>query len=127
MARHYETEQQIAAIVEGFETCSTGKEAFTHLSHLTVATYYLCNSTPDASFKKMRSGLLKFLDHHGIDKAKYSDPITRAWFEQIEIVRAMMAQGSTTLEVINKVLDQLGNCRLPILPAAKNNDTEGHS
>ena len=62
----YQNEKEIAAVVAGFEKCTTGKDEFTHRSHLTVAVYYLRNSTPDQAFRKMRAGLFRFLDHHGV-------------------------------------------------------------
>lgn len=114
MVEHYQTEQEIEAVVSGFEICATSKEEFTHLCHLTVATYYLYDSTPDESFKKMRSGLLRFLDHHGVDKAKYSDRVTRAWLEQIQSVIEQMDGGSSLLALTNAVLKQLGQHRLSL-------------
>ena len=68
MGIHYQTAQEIEAVVAGFENCTTANEQFTHLSHLTVAAYYLCTSTPDETFEKMRFGLLRFLDHHGVGR-----------------------------------------------------------
>jgi hypothetical protein len=113
MRTHYQTEQEIEAVVSGFENCNTSKEEFTHLSHLTVATYYLCNSTPEESFEKMRSGLLRFLDHHGVDSAKYSDRVTRAWIERIREVR-QENQHASLLEIVNTVIAQLSHFRIPI-------------
>lgn len=121
MTDYYQTEKEIAAVVEGFESCTTSKEAFTHISHLTVATYYLSNSTPDESFKKMRSALLRFLDHHGVDNRKYSDLVTQAWLEQIQGVSALMPRDSSLIEIVNTVIARLGSFRLP-----KNENTEGH-
>lgn len=113
MADHFKSEPEIEAVVSGFENCTTSKDAFTHLSHLTVATYYLCNSTPEESFAKMRSGLLRFLDHHGVDSAKYSERVTRAWVERIHEVR-LKNQNSSLLEIVNTVCAQLGHSRIPI-------------
>jgi hypothetical protein len=113
MADHFKSEPEIEAVVSGFENCTTSKEAFTHLSHLTVATYYLCNSTPEESFEKMRSGLLRFLDHHGVDSAKYSERVTWAWIERIREVR-LKNQDSPLLEIVNTVIAELGHSRIPI-------------
>ena len=114
MAAYFKTEQEIVAVVSGFENCTTSKEGFTHLSHLTVATYYLYNSTPEESFAKMRSGLLRFLKHHGVNSAKYSDRVTWAWIEQIRQVCQLTNQDSSLVEVVNKVIAQLGPSRIPI-------------
>ena len=114
MADYFNTEQEIEAVVSGFENCTTNKEEFTHLSHLTVATYYLRNSTPEESFEKMRSGLLRFLKHHGINSAKYSDRVTWAWIEQICQVCQLTNQDSSLVEIVNSVVAHLGHSRIPI-------------
>ena len=114
MADYFKTNQEIAAVVSGFENCTTSKEEFTHLSHLTVATYYLCHSTPQESFEKMRSGLLRFLTHHGVDSARYSDGVTWAWIEQICQVRQLAHKNSSLVEIVNRVIADLGHARIPI-------------
>ena len=60
-------------MVSGFEQCTTAKDDFTHLSHLTVAVYYLRSLSIDEAVVKMRAGLFHFLGHHGIDRAKYNE------------------------------------------------------
>ena len=114
MADYFKTEQEIEAVVSGFENCTTSKEGFTHLSHLTVATYYLLNSTPEESFEKMRSALLRFLEHHSVNCAKYSDQVTWAWIEQIRQVCQQTNQESSLVEIVNRVIAQLGHSRIPI-------------
>jgi len=114
MGKTYQTDKEIEAVVSGFENCTTNKEEFTHLSHLTVATYYLCHSTPEESFEKMRSGLLRFLKHHGINSAKYSDRVTWAWIEQIRQVCQLTNQNSSLVGTVNRVITRLGHFRLPI-------------
>jgi len=114
MADYFRSEQEIEAVVSGFESCTSSKEEFTHLSHLTVATYYLCNSTPEESFAKMRTGLVRFLNHHGVNPAKYSDRVTRAWIEQIRQICELMNQESSLVEMVNKVIADLGTARIPI-------------
>lgn len=114
MADYFRSEQEIEAVVSGFESCTSSKEEFTHLSQLTVATYYLCNSTPEESFAKMRTGLVRFLNHHGVNPAKYSDRVTRAWIEQIRQICELMNQESSLVEMVNKVIADLGTARIPI-------------
>lgn len=113
MRDHYQTAQEIEAVVSGFENCTTNKEAFTHLSHLTVAAYYLCTSTPDEAFEQMRTGLLRFLDHHGVGRGKYSDRVTWAWIRKIQNV-IEQSPNLSLLEVTNVVLDRLGASRIAV-------------
>ena len=114
MGNHYQTTQEIEAVVAGFENSTTAKDEFTHLSHLTVAAYYLCSSTPDETFEKMRFGLLCFLDHHGVGRAKYSEHVTRTWIEEIQNVIEQIEPNLSLLAVTNAVLDRLGDSRIAV-------------
>ncbi len=113
MGNYYQTEQEIEAVVAGFEQCTTGKDEFTHLSHLTVAVYYLRRSTPDEAFQKMRSGLLRFLNHHGVGQTKYKEQLTRSWITLIHGVLEQMDRDLPLLPTANAVLERLGDLRIP--------------
>jgi hypothetical protein len=127
MRDHYQNEQEIAAVVAGFEECTTGKEEFTHLSHLTVGAYYLRNSNPDQAFQKMRSGLFRFLDHHGVGRAKYNEEVTLSWLTLIQSVIEEMDPGLSLLAVTNAVLERLGTSRIPIADDHKGKADDTHT
>jgi hypothetical protein len=113
MGNHYQTEQEIDALVAGFEQCTTGKDEFTHLSHLTVAVYYLRNSTPDQAFQQMRVGLFRFLDTHGVGRAKYDEQLTLSWMTSIQSVLEQMNPDLSLVDATNAVLARLGDSRIP--------------
>ena len=112
MPNQYQSESEIVAVVSGFENCTTGKEEFTHLSHLTVGTYYLCHSTTEEAFQKMRAGLLRFLGHHGVDPSKYKDRLTHAWIKEIQRVIEQTEAGSSLVAITNMVIQRLHNSRI---------------
>ena len=114
MTDYFKTEQEIEAVISGFENCTTSKEGFTHLSHLTVATSYLCDSAPEEAFEKMRSGLLRFLGYHGVNSAKYSDRVTLAWIRKIQRVIEPMETDCSLVVITNAVLEQLGQHRITV-------------
>jgi hypothetical protein len=114
MTVRYQNVQEIEAVVAGFEDYTTSKDAFTHSSHLTVGAYYLLNSPPSVAFEKMRAGLLRFLDHHSVDCAKYNEQVTRAWLEQIQNVIEQSGSDASLVWLTNAVLEQLSAFRLPI-------------
>ena len=114
MGDHYQTEKEIETVVAGFEQCTTGKAEFTHLSHLTAAVYYLHHSTPDQAFQKMRSGLFRFLDHHGVRRTKYNEQLTRSWITLIQSVIEQMEQDLSLVAVTNEVLERLGDSRIAL-------------
>lgn len=77
------SEQEIEAVVRGFETCQTSADEFKHKDHLVVAVWYVHNLGREAGLESMRDGLLRFLAHHQVDSKKYSEEITRFWIERI--------------------------------------------
>ena len=114
MRDYYQNEQEIDAVVAGFEECTTGKDEFTHLSHLTVAVYYLRHSSPDQAFEKMRSGLFRFLEHHGVGRSKYNEQVTLSWLSLIQCVIEQLDPNLSLLALTNTVLKRLGNSRIPV-------------
>ncbi len=83
MTGYYKNVQEIEAVVNGFESCATAKEDFTHRSHLTVAVYYLHRSDQAEATQRMRAGLLRFLDHHGVGRAKFHETLTIFWIRTV--------------------------------------------
>lgn len=112
MENYYKSEQEIEAVVAGFEQCTTRKDEFTHPSHLTVAVYYLRHSTPDEAFQRMRSGLFRFLDHHGVGRAKYNEQLTHNWITLVQKVVEQLNPENSLVEVTNVVLERLGHSRI---------------
>lgn len=111
MNKRYETDAEVHAVVRGFEECATGKAEFSHLSHLTVATFYLSTATPNEAFQKMRDGLQLFLKHHDVPLGKYRDDVTRDWLSRIQKVMAEMDSRASLVAVTNAVIAQLGDSR----------------
>lgn len=111
MGHHFRNEQEIEAVVKGFESCSTGVDDFSHLDHLTVAVWYLRDSTPEKAFQKMCSGLLRFLDHHGVGRAKYDERLTMKWITLIQGAIEEMEPDLSLLEVTNIVIDRFASFR----------------
>jgi len=79
----YESEDEIENVVRAFEACETGADDFRHPQHLAVAVWYLHTMDRDAALDRMRTGLLRFLDHHGVDKGKYSETVTVFYIDKI--------------------------------------------
>jgi hypothetical protein len=109
MTTPFKTDEEIQAVVDGFEQCTTGKAEFTHLSHLTVATFYLRAGSPDQAFQKMRAGLLRFLKHHKVPIEKYSDEITLAWLQRTQEVLAELDARAPLVTQVNTVIGSLAH------------------
>ena len=108
----YEIDEEVRAVVKGFEQCTTDKAAFSHVSHLTVAAFYLRELSPGDAFQKMRTGLLLFLNHHGVPVEKYSDEITLEWLQRIQEVLAELDSRAPLVTQVNTVIERLADCRI---------------
>ena len=62
-----------------FEACRIPPAAFDHRGHIRLAYTYLVEGNAETALESMRSALLAFVRHHGIDVSKYHETITRAW------------------------------------------------
>ncbi len=103
----YVSEVEIENVVRGFETCETDKSAFKHREHLTVAVWYLQTLDTRAAVERMRTGLLRFVDHHGVPREKYNEEVTVFWIELIaERLRELGSQASL-VEQCNYVVTNL--------------------
>ena len=109
MESHYQTEAEIESVVQGLESCTTGKDDFPHRKHLTVAVWYLRQGTVEQAFEKMRSSLLKFLDHHGIGRGKYKEELTRAWINLVQSELEQLDPNLSLVTTTNLVIDRLSD------------------
>ena len=114
MVHHYQNESEIDAVVAGFEACTTAKNDFTHRSHLTVAVYYLHVLRQPRATEKMRAGLLRFLDHHGVGRTKYNEELTRSWIALIQSVIEQLDPKLSLVATTNIVLERLADSRIAV-------------
>jgi len=109
----YRDEQEIARVVDGFESCTTGKAEFKHADHLTVAVCYLRNCSVNQATEKLRDSLLRFVDHHGVDRQKYNETITIFWLE-LAAMELERSSGQSLVEQCNAVVESLNDSSLAL-------------
>jgi hypothetical protein len=61
------------------ESCAFAPDRFDHRAHVRLAYAYLTAYAPEDAADRMRTTLIAFLRHHGVDPSKYHETITRAW------------------------------------------------
>jgi hypothetical protein len=108
MSGYFAGEQEIAAIVRGFETCTTPETDFPHRSHLVVAVWYLNNATAAEALQRMRASILNFLDHYQIE-GKYNETITLFWIIVVERNLRNLDANLPLLERTNSVVETLSD------------------
>ena len=105
----YSSEAEIESVVRGFETCETDKTEFKHRQHLTVAVWYLQKLDTTAAVERMRTGLLRFLDHHGVAREKYSEEVTVSWIELIAEKLNELGPERSLVERCNCVVEEFNS------------------
>ena len=101
----FHSKEEIENVVRGFETCQTDADDFRHPQHLAVAVWYVHTMDRDSALDRMRSGLLRFLEHHGVDKGKYRETVTVFWIDKIAEKLNELGPDVSVVEKCNTVLD----------------------
>lgn len=104
-----QSEAEIKAIVNGFESCTTEKTQFKHQDHLVVVVTYLNEFSVQETVERMRLSLMRFIAHHQIDKRKYNETITVFWVEAVSKAIERMPDSLTLLEMCNRVIQEFPN------------------
>lgn len=92
------------AFARDFEACHVA--AFDHRAHLRLACVYLAeHGDVDAAVDAMRTSLLRFLDHAGVDRAKYHATLTRAWMLAVDRFRGASPSADAFIDAHPFLLD----------------------
>lgn len=104
METFLKNEDAICSIVRKFEGCEFSPEEFTHRHHLTVASWYLCTGCQADALSRMRSGLQRFIAHHG--KQGYHETITRFWMELLAAYLDELPDSMPLLSRVNSAVER---------------------
>lgn len=101
----YQSVAEIEEIVRAFERCETDKDAFRHRDHVVVAIWYVETVGRGAALDRMRSSLMRFLNHHGVDIKTYSEPITVFWIEKVADKLNQLGPEMSLVEKCNRIVE----------------------
>jgi len=110
----YGGEDELEAVVRGFESCATPPAEFTHAAHLVVALCYLRGSrlAVAQAAARMRAGLYRYLDHNGVDRQKYNETITLFWLKRVRGFLDRTDAARPLAELANEMLELCGDAKL---------------
>jgi hypothetical protein len=110
----FKSDDEIEALVHGFEDCSTLPSQFNHHAHLVVALSYLhlSNLTVQQATERMRAGLYRFLDHHGVDRQIYNETITLFWIKLVQSFLDRTDVSRPVAGIANEMIEACGNSQL---------------
>ena len=101
----YQSETEIENLVRAFESCQIDKTEFRHRHHLAVAVWYVQTLGREAALDRMRAGLRRFIDHHGVDPKKYSEKITVFWIDRVAEELNELGPEISLLEKCNSIVE----------------------
>ncbi len=110
----YGSEDEIEAVVRGFESCTTPPAEFKHASHLVVALCYLRDSrlTVAEAAERLRAALYRYLDHNGVDRRKYNETITLFWLRRVRAFLDTADDARTMAALAAEMLASCGGAKL---------------
>ena len=115
----YDSEEEIERLVREFESCTIAAAEFHHREHLVVAVWYLQALTRDEAVARMRTALLRFIEHHGVDPKKYSEEVTVFWVDAIASQLEGMGSETQLVDKTNQVISRFSStARRPAAPVA---------
>jgi hypothetical protein len=111
---YYKSDDEIKALVRGFEDCSTPPSQFNHRAHLVVAFSYLHLSGLSVmeAAKRMRAGLYRFLKHHGGDPQVYNETITLFWIKLVHSFLNRTDLSRPAADIANEMIEAYSNSQL---------------
>ncbi|MGI8918661.1 MAG: hypothetical protein ACR2H6_08655 [Pyrinomonadaceae bacterium] len=107
---YYKSEAEIVQVVQGFESCVTGKDNFSHPDHLAVAVWYL-RQDEEQALNLMRASLHRFLDHYDC-RANYHETLTRFWILLVQRTLEGLRPDLGFFDATNAVVNKLNSSRI---------------
>ena len=105
---NYKTENELLAVVSGFENGTIAREYWRHGEHLTVALYYLSHHDFEAALVKMRDGIFNLLRAFEVDFKKempYHETMTIFWLQTVNDFKNSK-NGASMLETCNELVEK---------------------
>lgn len=105
---NYKSDEEISAVVRGFETGTISRADWRHTEHLTVALYYVSKHDYETALVKMRGGIFNLLKAFEVDFSKempYHETLTIFWLKTVEDF-AKSHSGESLVNVRNELIEK---------------------
>jgi len=107
----YGSDEEVSEVVRRFESCEFAPDEFKHRLHLTVALVYLLDSPYPAALERMRRGLGRFVEHHGLSGV-YHETLTVFWMRRVLAFAEQADRARGLAELANELSDACADPRL---------------
>lgn len=113
----YTKDEEIAELVEKFESCRVTRDEWTHAAHLTVALWYALDHDRARATAKMRGGIFNLLNSFGVDLTKempYHETLTVFWMRTILDYLEKTEDQESLVKLANGLIETCGDSGLPL-------------
>ena len=102
--RDFSDDTEVEALVAAFENAAISPGDFCHAAHMAVALSYLSRFALPEAAEQMRSSLLKFTAHHGVDV--YHETLTTFWMRLLDHLARKRYRDLPLWRRINLIVDR---------------------
>ena len=84
---NFKSDEEVSAVVRGFENGTISRAEWRHAEHLTVALYYVFHHDYETAYVKMRDGIFNLLKAFEVDFTKempYHETLTIFWLKTVD-------------------------------------------
>ncbi len=107
----YGSDEEVLEVVRRFESCEFARGEFKHRRHLTVALVYLLDSPYPAALERVRHGLHRFIEHHGLSGV-YHETLTVFWMRRVLVFAERADRGRGLAQLANELSGACGDPRV---------------
>ena len=113
----YQTENEIEALVTGFNNCTLSRSKWNHSAHLTIALWYLIHYNEQEVIEQIRNNIQRYNAAMGIKTTKnsgYHETMTLFWLWVVRDYLSVNRHQDSILQLANGLLDTCDNKYLPL-------------
>jgi hypothetical protein len=109
----FRSDEEVEAVLRGFESCELPPANFDHARHLAVALVLLAQLGEErAAAARVREGLKRYIAAHGVDPRKYHETVTVFWVKRVRAFAERAGRGRALAELANELARECGDPRL---------------
>ena len=108
----YRSAGEVEEVVRGFESCELPPADFNHREHLLVALCYLLREGEAQALARLRAGIGRYVEAHGINPSLYHETITVFWLKRVRSFIEHAGASRGLAELTNALAEECRSSRL---------------
>jgi len=107
----FRSDEEVLEVVRRFESCEFAPDDFKHRLHLAVALVYLLDAPYHVALERVRQGLKRFIEHHGLSGV-YHETLTVFWMRRVLAFAERADRARGLAELANELSDACADPRI---------------